>query len=295
VAYRLPPPSTWDLEQPWVGARALLDGGNPYAEVAARRMNYPLFYPIPAVILVMPLALLPVEWARPVWAGVCASVLFVAGRRYGRALPTALLSAGAVSALIDGQWSPLLTAVMAWPTVAGIWTAKPNIGLALFAAAPSRRAVVGGAILLGLGFLLTPTWLSDWLGALRSSEHVPLIFRPGGFMLLLAALRWRSPEGRLLSVLACVPQITGLYETVPLFLIPRTRWEGYGLAVLTYMAAFGGAWAAPRGPGIHLVDTLAARWPFLLVCVYLPVLVMVLRGRGAEPLETAASSTMGQP
>jgi hypothetical protein len=277
VAYRLPPPSTWDLEQPWVGARALLAGRNPYTEVAAKGMNFPLFYPITAVLLVLPLGLMPIELARPVWAGVGAAVLFLAGRRYGRALPTALLSAGAVAGLIQGQWSPYLTAAVVWPAVAGIWTAKPNIGLALFAAVPSRHAVVSGLVLIGLGFLLVPSWLGDWFQALHASQHVPLILRPGGFVLLLAALRWRTPEGRLLTALACVPQITGLYETVPLFLIPRTRWEGYGLALLSYAAAFAGALAVPRAPGRSLELILAGRWPFLLVCVYLPVLLMVLR------------------
>jgi hypothetical protein len=245
-------------------------------------MNFPLFYPMPAVVLALPLGALSVELARPVWAGLGAALLFLAARRYGRGLPTALLSAGTVSALIQGQWSPYLTAAIQWPILAGIWAAKPTLGLALFAAAPSRQAVLGGVALTVIGFLMVPTWPHDWLRALRASEHVPLILRPGGFVLLLAALRWRQPEGRLLTLLACVPQTTALYETVPLFLIPHTRWEGYGLACLSYVAAFAGAVLVPRTAEMSLEDTIVGRWPFVLVCVYLPVLLMVLRGGPAS-------------
>jgi hypothetical protein len=282
AAYRLPPPSTWDSEQLWVGARALLDGRNPYTAVEARDMNFPLFYPISAVVFALPLGVLPLELARATWAGVGGALLFLAARRYGRALPTALLSAGTVSALVQGQWSPYLTAAIAWPLFAGIWAAKPTLGLALFAAAPSWPALVVGAALTAIGFLLVPSWPQDWLRALRASEHVPLIFRPGGFVLLLAALRWKQPEARLLTLLACVPQTTALYETVPLFLIPRTRWEGYGLACLSYVAAFAGALVVPRTAGMSLEDTIVGRWPFVLVCLYLPVLLMVLRGGPAS-------------
>jgi hypothetical protein len=245
-------------------------------------MNFPLFYPISAVVLALPLGFLPLELARIAWAGVGGALLFLAARRYGRALPTALLSAGTVSALIQGQWSPYLTAAIAWPLLAGIWAAKPTLGLALFVVAPSRAALLGGAVLTATGFLLVPTWPRDWLRALEASEHVPLILRPGGFLLLLAVFRWRQPEARLLTVLACVPQTTALYETVPLFLIPRTRWEGYGLACLSYVAAFAGALVVPRTAEMSLEDTIVGRWPFVLVCVYLPVLLMVLRSGPAS-------------
>jgi len=99
---------------------------------------------------------------------------------------------------------------------------------------------------------------------------------PGGILLLLALIRWRRPEGRLLAALACVPQTIGLYETLPLFLIPRTRWQGYALAGLSYVAAFGQAALVPRHPGMPLETMLAGRWPFVFFCLYLPALVMVL-------------------
>jgi hypothetical protein len=79
--------------------------------------------------------------------------------------------------------------------------------------------------------------------------------------------------------LACVPQTIGLYEALPLFLIPRTRWEGYGLAALTYVAAFAQALMVPRLDGMTLGETLEGRWPIILVSLYLPALVLVLLTR----------------
>jgi hypothetical protein len=72
-----------------------------------------------------------------------------------------------------------------------------------------------------------------------------------------------------------VPQTIGLYETLPLFLIPRTRWQGYALAVLSYLAAFGQVLLVPRLPNSSWETNNAARWPFMFVLQYLPALIML--------------------
>ena len=295
LAYRLPPPSTSDFEQIWNAARALASGADPYTVVPATGTRYPLFYPLTAVLVGLPFAGVPFSAARVLWAGASGALFAWAALRYGRGLPAALLSASFLNAVIQGQWSPLLTAAVVLPSLSWALAVKPSIGAALFAAFPSRRAVVGGVILLGLSVAVSPTWPFRWLEALKATSHmVPLVARPGGFILLLALVRWRRPEARLLAALACVPQTIGLYETLPLFLIPRTRWQGYGLAGLSYVAAFAQAAAAPRLPGMTLDAMLAARWPFIFFCLYLPALVMVLLPRRAEARarpEPAAEST----
>ena len=281
LAYRLPPASTSDFELIWVGARALLSGADPYAVVPATGTHYPLYYPLTAIVVGIPFAGLPFDWARLLWAAVSGSAFAWAALRYGRGLPTALLSANFLNAVIQGQWSPLLVAAAVLPALSWLLAAKPSIGAALFAAFPSRRAVIGGLALLAISLALSPTWPLRWLESARVSVHMSPIASPGGFILLLALLRWRTPEARLLVGLACVPQIIGLYDTLPLFLIPKTRWQGYGLAGLSYVAAFGQVVAAPRLPGMPLETMLAARWPFIFFCLYLPALVMVLVGRKA--------------
>jgi hypothetical protein len=277
VAYRLPPPSNADLDQLVEGARALLQGQDPYGSVERARYFFPLFYPLPALLLLVPLAPLSVELARVVWAAAAGAALAFAARRYGRGLPTALLSASFLNAVILGQWSPFLTASAVFPLLGIFWAAKPSIGAAIFAAFPSRRGLLAAAALLGISLVVYPAWPWHWWTALFQGPHAIPVLQPGGVLLMIALLRWRRPEARLLIGLACMPQTIGLYDALPLFLIPQTRLEGYGLAVLSYVTAFGNALLYPRLPQMSLAHNLAERWPVILVCLYLPALFMVLR------------------
>jgi hypothetical protein len=276
LAYRLPPPSTSDFEPIWVGASVLLAGGDPYTVVPTTGTHYPLYYPLTAIVIGLPFAGLPFDWARVAWAALSGAGFAWAAIRYGRGLPAALLSANFLNAVIQGQWSPLMTAAVVLPALSWLLAAKPSIGAALFAAFPSRQAVIGGVALLAVSLALFPTWPVRWAASLGASNHMWPIRSSGGIILLLALIRWRRPEARLLAALACVPQTIGLYETLPLFLIPRTRWQGYGLAGLSYVAAFGQVAMVPRDPGMPLETMLADRWPFVFFCLYLPALVMVL-------------------
>ena len=296
LAYKVPPASTSDFELVWVGARALLSGADPYAVVPTTGTHYPLYYPLTAMVVGIPFAGLPFPLARVVWAVLSGVGFAWAAFRYGRGLPAALLSANFLNAVIQGQWSPLLVAAAVLPALSWVLAAKPSIGTALFAAFPSRRAVIGGMALVAISLALSPTWPMRWAESVRASVHVSPLRSPGGIILLLALIRWRRPEARLLVVLACVPQIIGLYDTLPLFLIPRTRWQGYALAGLSYVAAFGQVAIVPRLPGMTLEAMLAARWPFIFLCLYLPALVMVLLPRTDDaPMsyEVSADSLQG--
>ncbi|MGH7580011.1 MAG: hypothetical protein ACREM9_07555 [Gemmatimonadales bacterium] len=279
AAYRLPPPSTSDFEPVWIGARALLAGLDPYAVVPTAGTRYPLYYPLPAVLVGLPFAAFSFPAARVVWAGVCGITFTLAALHYRRGLLTALLSANFLNAVVQGQWSPLLTAAAVFPALSWMWAAKPSIGAALFVAFPGRRALIGGLLLTGISLAVDPTWPLRWADALRETNHVAPIMRPGGIVLLLALIRWRRAEARLLAALACVPQTIGLYETLPLFLIPRTRWQGYSLAALSYVAAFGQAVVVPRLPETTWEAMNAARWPFIFLLQYLPALLLVLMAR----------------
>ena len=275
LAYLLPPPSASDFDQLWVAARAFAAGRDPYAAVIAWGHPFPLFYPLPAVLLALPFAWLPVAAARAVWAGLGAAALTAAAFRYRRGLGTVLLGAGFLNALVLSQWSPLLTAAVALPWLSLTWVAKPSVGLAYFIAYPSRRAawLCGG--LLALSLALWPRWPLAWLAALHTSFQAPLVLQRGGFVLLLALVRWRRPEARLLAALACVPQTISLYETVPLWLIPRNRWGGYFLAGTSLVCALAESWVVPR-IGQPLAELTRARWPYIFALVYLPALVLVL-------------------
>src|SRR4051812_10338912 len=92
LAYRLPPPSTSDFDQIWVAGRALVRHQDPYAVVPTQGTRYPLLYPLPAALIGVPFALLPLPAARVLWAVLAGASVAWAAIRYGRGLPTALLS-----------------------------------------------------------------------------------------------------------------------------------------------------------------------------------------------------------
>jgi hypothetical protein len=278
IAYAAPGSAMWDAGQFHLAVRAFLAGQDPYAVVAQHR-PFPLFYPFSALLLFAPFALLPELPARIGWAMLQGGVLAWAAARYRPVLLIGLLSASYLDALVLGHFSPLFTAAALVPTLGFVWAAKPTLGAAFFAAFPSRQAAAGMLGITVVSLALMPRWPALWLDAVRHQIHTPPVLRPGGALLLLALLRWQRPEGRLLAAYAFVPQTTGLYDTLPLFLVPRRRCEAYLLAVLTFVAAFLVPVLYPwhQIEGEPLVHHLQKRWLSTLVLLYLPVLVMLLR------------------
>jgi hypothetical protein len=269
-------PGATDFDYFWTAAAALVRGQDPYRAVAESGMGYPLYYPLPAVLVLAPLGLLPLGVARIVFAWAGTFTLSLAAFRYGRGLPAVLFSASFLSALMQGQWSPLLTPGAVIPWLGALWVVKPSIGAALAVGYPSRRAAIGAGALVLASLAAMPSWPAAWLHSLQATNHLILALQPGGALLLLALVRWRVPEARLLAAFACVPQTPALYETVPLFLIPRSRWGGYLLAALSLAATVYMRRMTPLGPGMRIEVNLVQRWPIMFWSMYLPALIMVL-------------------
>jgi hypothetical protein len=124
--------------------------------------------------------------------------------------------------------------------------------------------------------MVRPPWLSEWYPTLTDLTHLraPIQFW-GGPLVLLALLRWRLPEARLLVALACVPQSMFLYEVLPLFLLVKRVEEGALLAGL--MLACHLIWDA--GPKGNFTQATLALGQWIVWLIYLPCLVMVLRRR----------------
>jgi hypothetical protein len=255
--------------------------GNPYAAVAAMGED-PFYYPGPAALVLAPFGLLPVELGFLAWATMSGYLFGLAAQRHGRGLLPACFSASFLQGIAFGQWAPLLVAGAVLPGLGWVLAAKPSIGLALvFAMREYRPAIIGSILLTVASLVVLPSWPLDWWASLQATNHVAPVARPFGWILLLAALRWRTPEARLLLALAVIPHTTSLVETLPLFLLCRDRWEGYGLVGLSYAVAVGQQWVAPEG-SMAVEPLLAARWPVLLMGMYLPALGLVLsRPRGA--------------
>jgi hypothetical protein len=140
-------------------------------------------------------------------------------------------------------------------------------------------AVLGVSAFLVLSLFVLPSWPRDWWTALQhdNTDLVAPVFRPFGLVLLLAALRWRLPEGRLLLAIAFIPQNILPYELVSLALIPANLLEmGIYVAGSAIAVAAVADWK-------HLSPGLAEwSWPVALCTVYLPMLYLVLRRQSGE-------------
>lgn len=270
-------PHITDIGNVWAAARFLLDGRNPYALVGPGRafdQELPMFYPLPAAVWLMPWSWLPLHVVELGLAGLGAGLLAFSLTRERLDDPRlwVFTSLAFVTASNMTQWSPLLTAAVLMPSLGFLFACKPSIGLALWVAYPSRRAVVFGAALTLVTLVLWPWWPVEWLSTIRGMHFTAPITVPGGFLVLLAVLKWRRPEARLLVALACVPHTAVLYEAVPLFLVVRNGWEGALLSVMTYVV-FALAPAPPFLPTVAVTYTYASWMMWLL---YLPCVAMVL-------------------
>jgi hypothetical protein len=280
-----------DLDQVWHGSRALFHGHDPYS-VVGRGLDadqvFPLYYPIPALVAYLPFAALPLAVARTLFVAVSAGLLAYAITLDGWHRLPLFLSGAYLGALMTAQWSPLLTAAFLLPWLGPVLTLKPNLGLAIATSSPApgllSRAALGGGALLLVSLILEPQWPVRWLALIRGAPHfTPPVLLPGGFLVLLALLRWRRPEARLLVAMACVPHTTVSYETLPLMLVARSWKESLLLACLSFLTLLGQFHLSDpdllRGAeGLTAFSDFAGTiGTFLVVLVYLPATALVLR------------------
>jgi hypothetical protein len=234
-------------------------------------------YPLPAVLLAVPFTAIPLGAARLIFDVLVGwAFVFALWRYRGTFALLAVLSGAYLFAMLNGQTTPLMVAASLVPALGFLLAVKPNTSASLWIARPSRMAVVGVSAFLVLSLVILPSWPRDWWMALLqdNTDLVPPVLRPFGLVLLLAALRWRSPEGRLLLAIAFIPQNTLPHELVSLALIPANLVE-MGIYVAGSWIAV--AVAADRMPLHSIAEWTAASWPATLGAVYLPMLYLVLR------------------
>jgi hypothetical protein len=284
VAHFQPPGAAADFDIWWVCARAWLSGQDPYLTVSAAGWQWPLYYPMTTIIAVTPLTSLPVPVARAIFGGVGAGLLAFACTNRAWWPLTMFTSGAFLTTLYVGQWGAWLMAAALIPWLGALLACKPTLGLALGTYAPSWRAVVGAVLALAASVVLYPPWPREWLHAISMAPQVVApVTRPGGFILLLALLRWRRPEARLLLALSCVPHTILPHEALPLFLIPQSYRESALLSLSTLvLAPIIAVWA----PTDNWAHALAWSWPFMFLLAYFPALAMVLQrpneGRSAS-------------
>jgi hypothetical protein len=259
----------------------------------AEPFETPLLYPLTTVLAAVPVASLPLRVAGAITMAVSGGAFAYVITRDGLYRLWMLASAPFVMAINLGQWSPLVTVAAFVAPLGMLVTLKPNVGLAVFSYRPTRWMVLGSVAVIALSLVVLPRWPLEWLRAVQSLPGHPapvLSVHGAGLVLLLAALRWRRPEARLLLVSACVPQLMFFADQLPLMLVARTRQELVALTACTLVAFVG--WFVTLRDGEYYVPAAA---PFVLFLVYVPALVMVLRRPNtSEQAVPNDSSTRGR-
>ena len=285
---RHPEVLAYDWTFHWRAGRAVLDGLNPYLVVVPSG-PYPFafywFYPLPSVFMALPTAPLPAVWSSAITVGAASGLLsFAISRDNFSRLPIFLSAQFMMGAAAGSAPAILLTAVIAWPALQWLVVMKPNLGLAAFAARPTWRAVWGTVVLCAAAFALEPAWPMFWLRQLFAMKggdthmvlgHLSPIMVPGGVVLILALLRWRRPEARMLFVLSLVPQTMTFHDVLPVMLVPQTFRQSLSLGLLSH-----GAFLLARSEMIRETDVgvmFHNTAPLALWLMYVPALILVLR------------------
>ena len=269
----------------WFGARSLLRGVDPYPLVGPGlpfSWDWQLYYPATSMVAVLPLGLLPELPATLVFVWISAALLAYALTEHGWDRLWILPSAAFMVAVRAADWSPLYSAAFLMAPVAFILCAKPTLGLAIAGAARSLRAIrfaaAGFAVLTAVSLAMLPEWPAEWIHVIRSQQDVaPAVAWVGGPLILLAALRWRMPEGRLLLAMSLVHSTAAWYEALPLLLIGRTKRECQALSLISSVGYIVQGAFLTSGGFVARSDT---RILMMLFC-YLPALWVVLRRPGA--------------
>ena len=276
----------------WAAARTLLAGVNPYLVPPVGPLNPgndPLFYPLPALLLIAPIAWLPLAMSGGIFIGLSAATLaFVIARDGYERLPL-FMGAPFLMAVSLGQWSPLVTAAALEPTLGFVFAGKPNLGLAGWLYKPTKRAVVGGLFMVAISLLVLPSWPIDWYRNISGRpEKVAPLFTLAGPLLLLAALRWRLPQSRLFLAMACIPQAMFFYDQLALGLIPRTLRQSLILSLASFGLLL--TWFHTLRPGDLYVQK-AIPYATALYFVALPILLLQRSDRSAINETISSPST----
>ncbi|HSQ04809.1 MAG TPA: hypothetical protein VLN59_12280 [Burkholderiales bacterium] len=274
----------------WRAAHIVLDGGDPYRLMWWMKLpalHTPFNYPLPGVGMGLPFV-----WLRPQNAAIAfvtcsAGLLGFALTRDSFARVPILLSIPFIFAAQLSQTSLLILALGLVPAAAGLTVMKPNIGLALFSWRPHNRTVVVGGILLLGTVIISPSWPAEWIVLVRTSptHHAPIA--TGGIVALVALLRWRRPEARLLVAMALIPHGLYFYDELPLWLVAATRREAVILTVMSWVGWFGWLAMSNGSGGPHLRDAA----PWIVASLYAPCAIMIL----LRPNESEAPDVAGAP
>jgi hypothetical protein len=285
-----------DFDQIVIGARRALSGQTPYTKTPLPGLEWPIYYPMPALVLGLPFIALPLAWSHAIFSGVSGACFGWAMSADGESKLFAIATWPYILSVSLGQWGPLLMATTAIPALAWVALAKPNLGLALgsgFAPNWVRRPALRtnlsvSAVLILVSFLLRPAWIQEWIGVLSTpTPHLIMPIRVvGGFLLVLTLFRWRRPEARTLAALSLVPQTFSSYDSLLVFIVPKTPRQALLLVASTTIVTAIVGYIGPAGTYAETVRRFA---PLRIALVYVPAIAMILMRPNEAPDEQRSS------
>jgi hypothetical protein len=253
-----------DFSWPLHGARLLLSGIDPYMTGGYPDAR-PLYYPLPALFVALPLVWLPDSLAAAVFFGASCGLLAWGLARSNAHQLLLFLSAPFVAAIMLAQWSPLLMAVYILPWLLPLAICKPNLGFMVLSRGrtPGWSAIIA-VLIFGISLLVLPSWPVHWWHNTRQYAPAAPLLPCMRVLLLLAFLRWRDPAARLAGCFAFVPHQP--YDLILLWLIPRSFRQSLVLTMTSWLAFF--LWlATPRlfpiafSVLLYLPALIFALWP----------------------------------
>ena len=274
----------FDFTWVWRAARVLLALENPYRDPTLGvggpyPHDAPLFFPLPTILVALPMGLLSLKVAGTLFTGISSGV-FALGllRRFGISGLLILATPSYLKALGGLQWAPLLVGiVLLWPKASAVGLLKPNLGVALVAMQPSIRGLVVAGLVAIASLAVLPTWPLDWFRNVSGHYHtVPAVVLPFGPLLGAAWLARHRPEGRLVMTMALIPQRMLFYDQLLLLLAARTARQRLLLAYCSWLA-YGGWIHFTAARTIVSVDDAVAPW--VIAGCYLPALAVLLWDR----------------
>jgi hypothetical protein len=272
-----------DFIQLWGGAGALLHGTDPYSAIGPGKSvpwPWPLYYPVPALLPAIPFTVFPLFVARVVWVAILSGIFAFAITARGWAGLLLCLHLSGLVAIQMGQLSVLLAVALLIPAFGAIAAGKPTTGAAVLIGADTRRDAmtmfIAAAALFLVSFAFEPGWVPRWLASVAHTPHMqPLVTRPWGWLVLVAAVRWRLPAARVLCATALVPTTLSAHDMLPALVALRpTRRESIVLVVLSFLAA-PALYAIADNP--DRVVYSARLMPRILWAAWIPLVVCILR------------------
>jgi len=241
-------------------AQRLLVRQNPYDTPLEQ-------YPLTAALFAFPFVRLPGEVAAGIFWGLSSGLLAFGLTRGGFTRLLVFLAYPYWAGILTVQWSPLIAASAFFPWLLPVTMAKPQVGIPIFLTRLSRVGV-GACLLVGFASLiLMPNWPLEWWQQAGNYQHFfPIITFPGP-LLLIALLRYRDPDVRLLLLSALMPQ-RWFFDSFILWLIPKSRLEIVSTVFFSWGA---GIW---RWYHIPHTSNEVGRWT--VIFLYLPMLAVVL-------------------